>query len=155
MSQSVAPLQDAFWQMCEQMLMDHTTPWALDQALMAWGYGAGPCAAQDIMGLDVVLSGRSGSTPAPILARMVTEGRLGRQAGLGYHRYPAGGHAVMDAQIEDLIRQEAHFARRDRVTLEGPALVARLHGLAGPILRMDRDETVSLLHFPRAKLDQT
>ena len=80
MTNPVAPLQDAVWQACEQMLMDHTNPWELDAALLAWGYRLGPCEAQDLVGLDVVLSGRSGSTPAPILARMVAEGRLARRA---------------------------------------------------------------------------
>ncbi|MEO0380326.1 MAG: 3-hydroxyacyl-CoA dehydrogenase family protein [Pseudomonadota bacterium] len=151
MTNLIAPLQDAFWQVCEQMLMDHTNPWELDEALVAWGYGLGPCEAQDLVGLDVVLSGRAGSTPAPILARMVTEGRLGKKGGWGFYRYPGGGGAVIDPLIEDLIREEAHFARRARVELEGAELVARVHALAGPMLRMDWEATVAALHFPVSK----
>ena len=152
MNTSVAPLQDAFWQACEQMLMDHTNPWELDAALVAWGYGLGPCEAQDLVGLDVVLSARTGSTPAPILVRMVVEGRLGKKGGWGYYRYPGGG-AVIDPLIEDLILEEAHFAKRARQELEGSDLVARLHALVGPMLRMDADSAVALLHFPSDKID--
>lgn len=152
MNSPVAPFQDAFWQMCEQMLMDHTNPWELDEALVAWGYALGPCEAQDLAGLDVVLSARAGSTPAPILARMVTEGRLGKKGGWGFYRYPGGGGAVIDPLIDDLIREEAHFARRDRVELEGVDLVDRLHALVGPMLRMNPEAAVALLHFPPAKV---
>ena len=60
MSMSVTPLQDAFWLACEQMLLDHTYPMDLDNALVSWGYSIGPCEAQDLMGLDVVLTARSG-----------------------------------------------------------------------------------------------
>ena len=153
MSGPIVPLQDAFWQACEQMLMDHTNPWELDAALVAWGYGLGPCEAQDLVGLDVVLSGRFGSTPAPILARMVVEGRLGKKGGWGYYRYPGGGGAVIDPLIEDLILEEAHFAKRARQELEGSDLVNRLHALVGPMLRMDAKAAVDLLHFPPAKID--
>lgn len=149
---AVAPLQDAFWQACEQMLMDHTNPWELDEALVGWGYGLGPCEAQDLVGLDVVLAGREGSTPAPILGRMVGEGRLGKKAGWGFYRYPGGGGAVIDPLIEDLIREEAHFSRRSRDELEGAALVVRLHEVIGAALRADPEGAVALLHVPRSKL---
>ncbi|MEM6371691.1 MAG: 3-hydroxyacyl-CoA dehydrogenase family protein [Pseudomonadota bacterium] len=152
MSAAVSPLQDAFWQACEQMLMDHTTPWDLDEALVAWGYGIGPCEVQDLVGLDVVLNHRAGSAPAPILARMVSEGRLGKKFGWGYYRYPGGGGAVIDPLIDDLICEEAHFARRTREELEGEVLVARLHGVIGPALRADPDGAVAFLHAPQHRL---
>jgi len=153
MTAAITPLQDAFWQACEHMLMDHTNPWELDEALVAWGYGLGPCEAQDLVGLDAVLAGRSGSTPAPILGRMVSEGRLGKKGGWGYYRYPGGGGAVIDPLIEDLIREEARFARREREDLEGGDLVARLHSLVRPAIRADPDGAAAQLHFPLGKLD--
>lgn len=152
MTKVIAPLQDAFWQACEQMLIDHTNPWELDEALVAWGYGLGPCEAQDLVGLDVVLAERSGSTPAPILGRMVAEGRVGKKGGWGFYRYPGGGGAVIDPLIEDLIREEAHFAKRTRNDLEGADLVARLHEMVCPTLMSDPDGAVALLHFPEHKL---
>lgn len=154
MTAPLAPLQDAFWQACEGMLMDHTNPWELDDALVAWGYAMGPCEAQDLVGLDAVLAGRAGSDPAPILGRMVAEGRLGKKAGWGYYRYPGGGGAVIDPLIEDLIREESHFAKRKRADLEGVDIVHRLHELTAPMLRTDPQGAVSLLYFPAAKLER-
>ena len=152
MSGPVSPLQDVFWQVCEQMLIDHTTPWELDEALVAWGYGIGPCEAQDLVGLDIVLDSRAGLTPAPVLWRMVAEGRLGKKGGWGYYRYPGGGGAVIDPLIEDLIREEAHFAKRERHELEGGALVCRLHDMIGAVLRSDPEGACTLLHFPRGRV---
>lgn len=153
MNRPIAPLQDAFWQACEQMLMDHTYPGDLDAALVAWGYAMGPCEAQDLVGLDAVLAARSGSTPAPILGRMVAEERFGKVNGSGFYRYLADGGAVVDPLIDDLIRQEAQFANRVRDELKGVEIVVRLHGMVGPVLRSDRDGAVALLHVPRTKLD--
>ncbi len=149
----VAPLQDAFWQACEQILMDHTTPWELDEAMVSWGYALGPCEAQDLVGLDVVLAHRSGSAPSPILARMVAEGRLGKKGGWGFYRYPGGGGAVIDPLIEDLITEEARFAKRIRDELNGTQIVTRLHALIGPALRIDPDRSVLLLGFPPSKFE--
>ncbi|MEO0401355.1 MAG: 3-hydroxyacyl-CoA dehydrogenase family protein [Pseudomonadota bacterium] len=152
MTQPIAPLQDLFWQACEDLLIHHTNPWELDEALVAWGYGFGPCEAQDLAGLDAVLQSRTGSAPHPILARMVAEGRLGKKVGWGYFRYPGGGGAVVDPLIEDLIHEEARFARITRVELEGSALVERLHSAIGPALFADVTQAARLVHFPVARI---
>ncbi|MEL6451654.1 MAG: 3-hydroxyacyl-CoA dehydrogenase family protein [Pseudomonadota bacterium] len=154
MTAAVIALQDVFWQACEQMLFWHTNPWELDEALTDWGYGLGPCEAQDLVGLDVVLQNRSGSQPSPILGRMVAEGRLGKRAGWGYYRYPGGGGAVIDPLIDDLIREEAWFAKIMRDELEGEAVVRRLHGLVAPALRAAPDAVATALHFPAARLSE-
>jgi 3-hydroxyacyl-CoA dehydrogenase len=123
-------LQDAFWQQAEQVMLHHTNPWELDEALEQFGYGTGPCVAQDHVGLDKVL-GRQPRRPCPILPRMVAEGRHGKLAGVGYYRYPGGGGAVIDPLIEDLIREEAWFGKVERVELDDTELVARMNeGLA-------------------------
>lgn len=83
-------LQDALWQAAERLMLHHTNPWELDEALTDWGYATGPCAAQDLVGLDRVLARRP-DRPVPILPRMVAEGRLGKKGGVGYYRYPGGG----------------------------------------------------------------
>ena len=152
MTPAVAPLQDAFWQACERLMIEHTNPWELDEALTAWGYRIGPCEAQDLVGLDVVFAARAGSEPIPVLARMVAEGRLGKKVGWGYYRYPGGGGAVVDPLIEDLICEEARFAHVQRQELEGPILVARLHAMMAPALRADPEGAAALLHFPASKL---
>ncbi len=144
----VAPLQTAFWRACERLLYLHTTPWELDDALVAWGYGIGPCEAQDLVGLDAVLAARSGSDVSPILPRMVAEGRLGKRYGWGYYRYPGGGGAVIDPLIEDLICEEAWFAKVKRQELSAEALVARLHDDVRQLLQSDIEAAVRLLHFP-------
>ena len=118
----VAALQGAFWLAAEHLLLHHTNPWELDEALTAWGYGMGPCEAQDLVGLDQVLV-RQPRRAGSILMRMVSEGRMGKIGGVGYYRYPGGGGAVIDPLIEDLIREEAWFASVERVEMGDSDLV--------------------------------
>ncbi|MBM2292569.1 hypothetical protein JQX09_11635 [Sulfitobacter pseudonitzschiae] len=120
-----AALQDSFWLAADQLLMFHTNPWELDEALEAAGYQMGPCAAMDLLGLDVVLDRRHGAA-SPILPRMVAEGRMGKKGGVGHYRYPGGGGAVIDPLIEDLILEEAWFAKVTRHDLSDAELVARM-----------------------------
>lgn len=133
--------------------MDHTNPWELDEALTGWGYGMGPCEAQDLVGLDVVLAEWGDDPPTPILPRMVAEGRLGKKGSWGFYRYPGGGGAVIDPLIEDLILEEAWFAKHRRTPLEGAALLIRLHELVSADLCADPEGAVALLHFPAGKFD--
>lgn len=122
----IAALQDAFWCQTEQLLLQHTNPWELDEALCDWGYTLGPCEAQDLLGLDHVLERRH-DNPTPILPRMVAEGRLGKKGGVGFYRYPGGGGAVIDPLIEDLILEEAWFGKVIRRPLSAEELVAALN----------------------------
>ena len=147
----IDPLQTAFWLACDEMIWRHCAPWELDEALVAWGYAIGPCEAQDLVGLDRVLAARAGAG-SPVLPRMVAEGRLGKAAGWGFYRYPGGGGAVIDPLIDDLVREEAHFAKADRYELEGAALVDALHRAVGPILCASGARAASLLHLPEARL---
>lgn len=121
----MADLQDRFWQACENLLMYHTNPWELDEALSAAGYAMGPCEAQDLIGLDTVLA-RAPDRPLPILKRMVAEGRMGKIGGVGYYRYPGGGGAVIDPLIEDMILEEAWFAKVTRSAKTDAELVGQL-----------------------------
>jgi 3-hydroxyacyl-CoA dehydrogenase len=120
-----AALQDSFWLAADHLLMFHTNPWELDEALEAAGYAMGPCAAMDLLGLDVVLDRRQGAA-SPILPRMVAEGRMGKKGGVGHYRYPGGGGAVIDPLIEDLILEEAWFAKVTRHDLSDAELVAQM-----------------------------
>jgi 3-hydroxyacyl-CoA dehydrogenase len=117
--------QDAFWRATEKLLFHHTNPWELDEALVAWGFAMGPCEAQDLLGLDKVLR-RQNAPVTPVLSRMVAEGRMGKIGGVGFYRYPGRGGAVIDPLIEDLIREEAWFAKLERVERDDDALVAAL-----------------------------
>ncbi|GGX44005.1 hypothetical protein GCM10007385_09920 [Tateyamaria omphalii] len=152
MSAVVTPLQDTFWRVCERLLYRHTTPWELDEALVDWGYRLGPCEAQDLIGLDAVLHVRDGADVTPVLPRMVAEGRMGKRFGWGYYRYPGGGGAVTDPLIEDLICEEAWFAKAERTELSADALVFRLHEEMRDAVRADMDAAVRLLHFPADRL---
>lgn len=153
----ITTLQDTFWQLAEDLMLHHTNPWELDEALEAFGYAAGPCAAQDLLGLDHVLA-RQPQRASPILPRMVAEGRHGKKAGVGYYRYPGGGGAVIDPLIEDLIREEAWFGKVARVELDDKALVQRLNlGLVAHCraigLTVDwADVLCEAVHFPPDKI---
>ncbi|OAN86946.1 3-hydroxyacyl-CoA dehydrogenase family protein [Sulfitobacter geojensis] len=135
-------VQDAFWQAGEHLLYHHTNPWELDEALCAWGYGMGPCEAQDLLGLEKVL-GRDPERAVPILPRMVAEGRMGKSGGVGYYRYPGGGGAVIDPLIEDLILEEAWFGKITRSELSDDALVAAMNDALKPVCLSLRDSGTS------------
>jgi hypothetical protein len=105
----------------EVLLLSGLAPWDLDAAFRDLGAVIGPLEAQDLAGLDAAFalrrrrSARLAAAPAtPAQDRMVAEGRLGKAAGVGWYRYPGGGGAVIDPLIEDLLAEEAHFARRPR-----------------------------------------
>lgn len=147
----IDPLQTAFWLTCEQLIFLHTTPWELDEALSDWGYTLGPCEAQDLVGLDLVLQARPDADASPILSRMVAEGRLGKKGGWGYYRYPGGGGAVIDPLIDDLVQEEAWFAKVMRQELTGEALVHRLHDIMRVDLLANPDAAERLVHLPRAR----
>jgi 3-hydroxyacyl-CoA dehydrogenase len=153
----ISAVQGAFWQLAEDLMWHHTNPWELDEALEAFGYATGPCAAQDLLGLDTVLA-RQPQRACPILPRMVAEGRHGKKTGVGYYRYPGGGGAVIDPLIEDLIREEAWFAKVERGELTDAELVARMNGgLAAACRDLDaRADWTEVLpravHFPAGKI---
>ncbi|MCA2013300.1 3-hydroxyacyl-CoA dehydrogenase family protein [Pararhodobacter sp. CCB-MM2] len=95
----------------EALVFQGATPWEVDEAAEAFGFDLGPCAAQDLRGLDRALARHKlTGHDLPLIARMVPEGRLGRKGGVGWYRYPGGGGRVIDPLIEDLAREEAHFA---------------------------------------------
>lgn len=125
-------LKDGLHVWTETLLMCFTNPWELDEAMTSFGFSDGVCRAQDDEGLDVGLSRLTkhvaeNRIPAtPILSRMVAEGRLGRQTGVGWYRYPGGGGHVVDPLVEDLLREEARFAKVTRRELGEEDLVQRL-----------------------------
>ncbi|MGW0520135.1 3-hydroxyacyl-CoA dehydrogenase family protein [Crossiella sp. NPDC003009] len=80
--------------LCEE---GYASPAEVDVAMtLGCGLKIGPMAQLDRMGLDVAAAGlralaeRTGDrsfTPAPILDRLVEQGRLGRKSGRGFHNY--------------------------------------------------------------------
>ena len=96
----LARIEDAV----EALVFDGSTPWDVDAAAESAGFTLGPCAAMDQRGLT------RRARALPLVNRMVDEGRHGRAAGVGWYRYPGGGGRVIDPLIEDMAREEAHFA---------------------------------------------
>ena len=154
-------LQDVFWLACDHLLMCHTNPWELDEGLCEWGYATGPCEVMDQLGLYIVVERRAGAG-STILRRMVAEGRIGKIGGVGHYRYPGGGGAVIDPLIEDLILEEAYFAKQIRTAMDDGALVKHLNAALAQSIEdavsngADRGDMIALaierLHFPAAKV---
>lgn len=123
----IATLEDA----AEHLVFDGSTPWDVDQAMEDCGFHLGPCAAQDLRGLDKAyarhrMEEAQGTRHLPVLDRMVPEGRLGRKGGVGWYRYPGGGGRVIDPLVEDLAREEAHFARHTPQDIPADQIRARI-----------------------------
>ncbi|WP_323034720.1 3-hydroxyacyl-CoA dehydrogenase family protein [Pararhodobacter sp.] len=128
-----APLIARLEDCAEHLIYHGATPWEVDAALEAFGFDLGPCAAQDLRGLDLTTARHRAEdalgtrhVPTPVLDRMVTEGRLGRKGSVGWYRYPGGGGRVIDPLIEDLAREEAHFAGVTPQPIADSALRQRL-----------------------------
>ncbi len=124
-----APLRARLEDAVEALIFAGSTPWEVDEALEHAGFAPGPCAAQDRRGLDQAFARHrqqdaTGTRrfPCPVLDRMVPEGRLGQKSGVGWYRYPGGGGRVIDPLIEDLSREEAHFAGRASTPLSADDL---------------------------------
>lgn len=102
-------------------------PAEVDAALVDWGYVMGPFEADDLAGLDLAMPAQPlPGAPGKVLPRMLAEGRLGKKAGVGWYRYPGGGGAVADPLIEDLLAEEARFARHPRRAFAAEEIVSRV-----------------------------
>jgi 3-hydroxyacyl-CoA dehydrogenase len=118
----------------DTVLMDGSTPWDIDEAMVEFGFAMGPYEAQDLSGLDIDYANRKRQAATrdpkrryiPISDRMVEEGRLGRKVGVGWYRYPGGGGAVVDPLLEDLVREEAYFAKVTRCEYSHDEIRTRL-----------------------------
>jgi 3-hydroxyacyl-CoA dehydrogenase len=80
----------------DTILMDGSTPWDVDEAMVNFGYAMGPYEAQDLSGLDIAYANRRRQDATrdphrryiPISDRMVDEGRLGKKGGRGLVSIP-------------------------------------------------------------------
>jgi len=118
----------------DTVLMDASTPWEVDEAMVAFGYPMGPYEAQDLSGLDIAHANRrrQDATRDPnrryirIADRMVELGKLGKKTGAGWYRYPGGGGKVEDPIVADLALEEAHFAKVTRTEYSEGEISERL-----------------------------
>lgn len=118
----------------DTVFMDGSTPWEVDEAMVAFGYAMGPYEAQDLSGLDIAHANRRRQNATrdpnrryiPIADRMVELGKLGRKTGAGWYRYPGGGGKVEDPIVADLALEEAHFAGLTRTDYSADQIRERL-----------------------------
>jgi 3-hydroxyacyl-CoA dehydrogenase len=118
----------------DTVFMDASTPWEVDEAMVAFGYAMGPYEAQDLSGLDIAHANRRRQDATrdpnrryiPIADRMVELGKLGRKTGAGWYRYPGGGGKVEDPIVADLALEEAHLAGITRTEMTEAEITERL-----------------------------
>jgi 3-hydroxyacyl-CoA dehydrogenase len=122
-----ARLLDRLHAAADRLLLDGAVLAEVDAALVAFGFDLGPFEAEDLAGLDVGHARRraSGQT-LPVADRAFGEGRIGKKIGWGWYRYPGGGGAVIDPLVEDLVREEAWFARIERRDISAEEIEERL-----------------------------
>lgn len=104
----------------EAVFLHGSTPWDVDDALVAFGFAVGPFEEQDQFGVARARANRSAWMPdfhrrATVLLsdRLLELGKLGRATGAGWYRYP-GGAKVDDPIVADLANEEAHFGAISR-----------------------------------------
>ncbi|MFK7858232.1 MAG: enoyl-CoA hydratase-related protein [Granulosicoccus sp.] len=118
----------------DTVLMDGSTPWEIDEAMVEFGFAMGPYSSQDLTGLDIAHARRrrqdasrdSGRRYIPIADRMIELGKLGKKTGAGWYRYPGGGGRVDDPIVADIALEEAHFAGIERVDYTAHEIRERL-----------------------------
>ena len=143
------------------LLLEGALPYEIDEALTKFGFSIGPYEAQDLEGLDGPFYERKQENTTLVISdRLVREGRLGKKVGVGWYRYPGGGGAVIDPLLEDLIVEEARFAKVERRAFTEQEIVSRVVAAlteeAELILKMNIVQTASdldtlsmqALHFP-------
>lgn len=112
----------------EGLMFEGSNPWELDEALVASGFRMGVCELQDLYGIDTIQAQKPmPNEPLPIVSRMLQEGRFGKKYGVGWYRYPGGGGCVIDPLVEDLIREEAHFANIARREISDGEIVHQIN----------------------------
>ncbi|MBA3042879.1 MAG: enoyl-CoA hydratase/isomerase family protein [Gammaproteobacteria bacterium] len=116
------------------MLMEGSTPAAIDAAMRDFGMAMGPYEAQDMSGLDIAyanrkrqnLSERTDVRYVPIADHLVEAlGRLGRKTGAGWYDYDTTGKPVESAQVAATIEQASEKAGIRRGILGKAALAER------------------------------
>jgi len=153
----------------DNVFMDGSIPWEVDEAMVDFGYELGPYEAQDLAGLDVTQGNRRcqdatrdpGWRYIPIADRMIEYGKLGVKTGAGGYRDPGGNGKVEEPIVADLAIEESYFAKRERTDYPPNEIYERLvlamineaaHLLVEGIAQSASDIdliTVSKLSFPR------
>ena len=120
-------LSSKLYETLDDLLLEGTLPYEVDEALTKFGFQIGPYEAQDLAGLDGSFYERKQANKTLLISdRLVQEGRLGKKVGVGWYRYPGGGGTVVDPLLEDLIVEEARFAKIERRQITDQEIVSRV-----------------------------
>jgi 3-hydroxyacyl-CoA dehydrogenase len=111
-------------QQANDLVLEGPTPQEIDKAIYDYGFGMGPFAMIDLVGLDVV--GR-GETERTLRGDLVKLGRLGQKQGGGFYDYDEKRNAVPSAVAAQAIADFAAFAGvANKGSLPADEIVARL-----------------------------
>lgn len=107
-----------------QLVLEGPTPQEIDAALYDYGFGMGPFAMGDLVGLDVI--GR-GSNERSLQGDLVKLGRLGQKQGGGFYDYDENRKASPSAVAVKVIADLAAFKGvADKGPMAPESIVARL-----------------------------
>lgn len=103
----------AYRRHAEYLMEDGASPYAIDAALVAYGFAMGPFATSDLSGLDISYAMRRSldATRDPkeryvrVADRLVERGRLGRKSEAGYYSYLTG-KPEHDPETERIVAAE-------------------------------------------------
>lgn len=118
----------------ELLLLEGASPSEVDAALYNFGMAMGPCAMNDMAGIDVGALVRrehrahlpADPTYCAIADKLAAMGRLGQKTGRGYYLYPDGGRTPQpDPEVTKLIEAEAARLGVARRPVTAEEIVAR------------------------------
>ncbi|MGB5132146.1 MAG: 3-hydroxyacyl-CoA dehydrogenase family protein, partial [Steroidobacteraceae bacterium] len=117
----------------ELMLLEGSTPEAIDRALEGFGMAMGPNAVGDLAGLDIGFHARREWSARPddprfyrVSDRLAELGRFGQKTGRGFYRYDGPDRKRQaDPEVVDLIRAEAGKLGVARREIAEPEIVER------------------------------
>ena len=126
-------VMSAYRRSCDRMVETGTAPWAIDRAMIEFGFPMGIFEMQDLSGLNIALArrqrldelGQLGENRAPIADRLCQLGRLGRKSGRGWHRYDKG-LPVRDPEVEEMARDHARKNGLSDTPLSSDQIIRRI-----------------------------
>jgi 3-hydroxyacyl-CoA dehydrogenase len=112
----------------ERLLIEGALPQDLDKAIVDFGFRMGPCAMNDLAGIDVGWRIRRAiGKRAPIADALYEAGRLGQKNGRGYYRYAEGDRTPQpDPEVTALIEKISHDLGVTRRQIAAEEIVERL-----------------------------
>jgi 3-hydroxyacyl-CoA dehydrogenase len=112
----------------ERLLLEGALPQDLDKAIVDFGFRMGPCAMNDLAGIDVGWRIRRAiGKRAPVADALYEAGRLGQKNGRGYYRYAEGDRTPQpDPEVTALIEKISRDLGMARRPIAAEEIVERL-----------------------------